>query len=122
MRIRRALTTAALSTTLAVGILAAPAEATGQPAAPPTTTAPVGTSGAAGAADYPDYEFWATSKGAYLRTNYFGSADPVRWSPQGEELWVFSVDINPYHNRWAWVRDAWGTRAWIYCDNITPRC
>ncbi|MGW7365713.1 hypothetical protein ACWGI8_20300 [Streptomyces sp. NPDC054841] len=122
MHIRHALVTAALGTALVVGTLAVPAEATGQSAAPRTTTASGGTSAAAGAADYPDYEFWTTSTGGNLRTNYFGSADPVRYSPKGEKLWVFSSDTNEYGNKWYWVKDNWGTRAWIYCGNVTAPC
>ncbi|MFI1869505.1 hypothetical protein [Streptomyces jumonjinensis] len=122
MRIRHTLATAALGTALAVGALAVPAEATGQSAAPRTTMVSGGTSAAAGSADYPDYEFWTNSTGGNLRTNYYGSATPVRYSDQGERLWVFSSDHNKYGNKWYWVADAWGTRAWIYCGNVTAGC
>ncbi|MFJ9588754.1 hypothetical protein [Streptomyces acidicola] len=116
MRIRHALATTALGTVLAAGTLAVPAEAT----APLTTTVSDSTNTTRGAADYPEYEFWTKSKGAYLRTNYYGTADPVRWSPKGEVLWVHSRDINSYRKKWYWVEDEWGTDAWIYCDNVTP--
>ncbi|MEV5645983.1 hypothetical protein AB0L67_38720 [Streptomyces flaveolus] len=120
MRIRHALVTATLGTVLAAGTLAVPAEATGQLSAPLSTTVSDSANTTTGAAGFPDYEFWTKSKGAYLRTNYFGTADPVRWSPKGEDLWVHSRDTNSYRNKWYWVEDAWGTSAWIYCDNVTP--
>ncbi|MFJ4624694.1 hypothetical protein [Streptomyces sp. NPDC088812] len=119
MRIRHALATAALGTALAAGTTVVPAAAAAPAVAPPATA--VSGSSATPSSDV-SATAYTSSTGGYLREDYYGSADPVSWTYNGESLYVYTYDYNSYGNKWYWVRDSENNIGWIYCGNVTAGC
>ncbi|MEV0637128.1 hypothetical protein AB0I77_19655 [Streptomyces sp. NPDC050619] len=119
MPIRHALATVVLGTALAVGTMAAPAQATSQSAAPRTATVSSGTPTSSGDVSVQAY---TTSKGGYIREDYYGSAAAVSWTYNGESLYVYGYGYNSYGNKWYYVEDSLGSEGWIYCGNVTAGC